>query len=156
MKNDSIVVPNLLYELTEVRPSEISGLGLFAKTRILKGTIWWRAGEGDALLITREQYESLVRSEQTPNIAAFLETLSIYGYYEEALESLVMCLDNARYCNHSFEPNSGPTPTNEPLCSMALRDIEAGEEILEDYSEYNKCPWLDMCESFMEEMLSNA
>ena len=31
MKSERIAVPNLITELTEVRPSEISGLGLFAK-----------------------------------------------------------------------------------------------------------------------------
>ena len=156
MKSERIAVPNLITELTEVRPSEISGLGLFAKTRIPRDTIWWRAGEGDVLLINRTQYESLIRSEQTPSIMAFLDTLIVYGYYEESLRSIVMCMDNARFCNHSFTPNSGPTPVNEPLCSIALRNIEAGEEILEDYSSYDKCPWLDMCECFMEELLKRA
>jgi hypothetical protein len=38
--------------------------------------------------------------------------------------------------NHSFNPNSSKQ-------CIALRDIEIGEEITEDYSLYDDIPWLD-------------
>jgi len=38
--------------------------------------------------------------------------------------------DDARFINHSFDPNTGPSPFGE---TIALRDIRAGEEITENY-----------------------
>lgn len=36
---------------------------------------------------------------------------------------------------------SGAPSDFDGLTSTALRDIEAGEEIVEDYTNYDYCPW---------------
>ena len=128
---------NLLGDLTEVRQSPIEGLGLFAKVFIPKGTIWWSAVPGCVLLITRNQYLTIKNSIHSAIIDNFEKTILIYSYYIEQYDSLVFCLDNSRYVNHSFTPNSGETPDRNPFASITLRDIFPGEEILEDYTTYD-------------------
>ncbi|GAB4579909.1 MAG: SET domain-containing protein-lysine N-methyltransferase [Anaerolineales bacterium] len=132
---------NPLNTLTEARPSPVHGLGIFAKVDIPKGTVWWRAQPSDVLLIKQKQYETLKASIHSPVSKAFLEAVYTYSYYSAEDDVLIFILDNARYTNHSFQPNS--TVLDEPgvIGSITLRDIQAGEEIMEDYSLFDHCPW---------------
>ena len=140
---------NLITELTEVKPSPINGLGLFAKKFIPQGTIWWTAAPCDVLLISRDQYLTLKKSIESPSSKIFEQTILVYCYYVLRYDALVFCLDNSRYINHSYNPNSGDTPDFHPFASMALRDIFPGDEILEDYSKYDQCPWIPFNDNFL-------
>lgn len=134
--NDSIS------EFCEVRPSSGKGMGLFAKKRIPKGTIWLSGSADQKIVITRKQYENLLKSEQTPDIKDWIKTLCHYSVYDTKLDVLFFFIDNSRYINHSNTPNSY-TPAGTYYCE-ALRDIEPGEEILEDYGTYDFCPWVTL------------
>ena len=142
---------NQLTELIEVRPSPIEGLGLFAKKFISKGTIWWTATPCDVLLINRDQYLTLKNSIESSSSQNFEQSILVYSYYVLRYDALVFCLDNSRYVNHSYKPNSGNTPDFHPFSSIALRDIFPGEEILEDYSTYDQCPWIIFNENFLSQ-----
>lgn len=130
-----------LNQYIDVGQSPIHGLGLFAKREIPAGTIWWKASRNNVLLINRTQYETLLNSHTNGTINQLLDIATIYGYYSRRMDSIIVCLDNARYVNHSEQPNSGAPYDGNPLCSVALRDILPGEEILEDYAQYDLCPW---------------
>jgi len=134
-----------LNELTEVRESTIHGLGLFAKKDISKGKIWWKGAIGlNILLLNELQYKTYKASEKNTITDTLWELFTKYAYYSKELDSLVLCLDNARYVNHAAEPNSGATIDFDPLISIALKDIMEGEEILENYNNYEDCSWLDI------------
>jgi hypothetical protein len=134
----------------EARPSDIHGIGVFARHDIPRGTTWWHARSQDVLLITRAQHETLQASMQSDSIKAFMDTIVFYAYYLAGEDVLVLCLDNARYVNHSGTPNSGPGDDRNPFRSIALRDIHAGEEIVENYKGYSRCPWAIMYRAFLE------
>lgn len=136
--------------LTEVRLSTVAGLGLFAKEFIPKGTVWWAAHPGDVMFVNQAQWATLSASVHSPAIQPFIDAIVMYSYYVHEFDSLVLCLDNARHVNHSFTPNSGSSPDKNPLVAVALRDIEPGEEIFEDYTKYDQCPWAWLYEDFME------
>ena len=123
---------NPIDDYTETKPSDIHGLGLFAKKKIPKGTIWWHARPQDVLIITKEQFLKLDSSNKTPSMNDFIETLLIYSYYERDLDTLIFCLDNSRFVNHSKDANSGVSEDENGFCAMALKDISPGEEITED------------------------
>jgi uncharacterized protein len=131
----------LLDHYTELRSSPLHGLGLFAKRDIPRGTIWWKTNRSNIMLLGHSQYKTLKASHINDTIGNLLEIARIYGYFSAKLDSIVVCLDNARFVNHSFEPNSGAPDNGDPLSSVALRDIVAGEEITEDYTLYDICPW---------------
>jgi uncharacterized protein len=134
--------------LTEVRASSTHGLGVFAKVRIPCHTVWWRVRPADVIAITRSQLETLAASAQSPRARVFVEAILECGYYVKKYDSVFFLPDNARYVNHSFQPNSAVCPNSDGLCSVALREIADGEEILEDYTQYDECPWAPMYGEF--------
>ncbi|MFX1419360.1 MAG: SET domain-containing protein [Promethearchaeota archaeon] len=141
---------NPIDEYAEVKPSEIHGLGLFAKKFIPKGTIWWHARQQDVLIITKRQFLNLDSSQKTLMMNDFMKTLLSYSYYERDLDALIFCLDNSRFVNHSFEANSGASEDENGFCAMAIKDIIPGEEITEDYSKYTLCPWLEKYREYFD------
>jgi len=136
-----IAPSRLLSYYTELRPSPLHGFGLFAKRDIPVNTVWWKAKRSNVMLLNHLQYSTLQASHINENIENLLNVASIYGYYSARLDSIIICLDNARYVNHSFEPNSGAPHNGDPLSSVTLRQIQTGEEITEDYSCYDTCSW---------------
>jgi len=141
---------NPIQEYTEVRPSQIHGLGLFAKKFIQKGTIWWHARPQDVLIITKEQFSTLETSYKSPILNNFLNALLTYSYYEKDTDTLVFCLDDSRYTNHSFDANSGNSKEQHGFCSIADMDIQPGEEITEDYMTYKSCAWLQKYRKYFD------
>jgi SET domain-containing protein len=145
----NLSLKNPIEEYAEVRSSAIHGLGLFAKKLIPKGTVWWHAREKDALVITKDQFLILDDPPKTPLITNFIESLLTYAYYDEILDALIFCLDDSKYVNHSFDPNTG-TIEEHALNAIARRDIQPGEEIVEDYTAYASCEWLQKYKEFFD------
>jgi SET domain-containing protein len=141
---------NPIDEYTEVHRSKIHGLGLFAKKLIPKGTIWWHARPQDILIITKNQFLTLENSLKTSSMNGYIDTILTYSYYERNLDALIFCLDNSRFVNHSENANSGASEDENGLCAMALRDIQPGEEITEDYSKYTLCSWLKKYKEYFD------
>ena len=140
---------NPIEQYTEVRPSKIHGLGLFAKKFIPKGTVWWYARPQDVIIITKEQFLTLDVSVKTILMNNFMECLLTYSYYDEILDALIFCLDDSRFVNHSFNPNSG-TEDEHALNAIAKRDIHPGEEITEDFTRYFLGDWLQKYKKYFD------
>lgn len=141
---------NPIEKYTDVRPSIIHGFGLFAKRFIPKGTIWWNARPHDILIISKKQFLIFDSSQKTKQKKEFMHFLLTYSYYERDTDSLIFCLDNSRFVNHSFNANSGAIGDNNGFCSISLRDIQQGEEITEDYSKYDLCSWLKKYKEYFD------
>ena len=155
LKNHSKIPYNLtsinpFMEYAEVKPSMIHGLGVFAKKFIPKNTIFWHARPQDVLIMTKEQFLTLETSYKSPIMNDYLKGVLTYSYYEKDTDTLVFCLDDSRYINHSSNANSGTSKDEPGFCAIADRDIDPGEEITEDYSTYTFCPWLEKYRKFSE------
>lgn len=135
-------------DLVEVRPSPVHGLGVFAVTDIPAGTVWWSADIGDTITISRSQFAALHQSASSPASDAIMAGIQTYSIYLKAFDLMVLIPDNGRFVNHSQLPNSAGRVDGRLLYSIALRDIAAGEEITEDYSTYDTCPWPGVSEEF--------
>lgn len=135
-------------DLVEVRPSQLHGLGVFAVGDIPAGTVWWSADLSDTITISRAQFEALAESASSPATDALMSGIQEYSIYLGALDLMVFIPDNGRYVNHSDTPNSGASVVGTELRSVALRDIAAGEEIVEDYGTYDHCPWQGIAPEF--------
>jgi uncharacterized protein len=98
--------------------------GVFATQFIPKGTLITVPSEVDQIL-SLEEVAAMPLSERT--------FLSEYAYLNNQGE-YVLHHDNARYMNHSCEPNT-LTVVDIDIC-IAVRDILANEEITEDYGLY--------------------
>lgn len=115
---------------TQIKESNIHGLGLFADQFIPKGTEIWKFTPGFDLKFTREQ------------ILSFSETVQIYIYKHSwrSKKSKLYCFssDDGKYFNHSENPNvlSEYRDNEEEVVTVSIKDIQAGEEILDDYNSF--------------------
>ena len=111
--------------------SAIEGLGLFAEEDIPKGTVTWRFVAGYDQTFTADQIAAL------PDIARI--ELARYTYLHTRTGKYVACLDNARFMNHSGNPNTAGAyngPDDEGY-DIATRDIAKGEELTCDYTLFD-------------------
>lgn len=101
---------------TEVKPSEIHGLGLFTLEDLKKGQALWKRHPIMDMTIAVRVIESL--PEQARD--------HMYRYtWREDDGSFIISLDSDKFMNHSEDPN---TDGENALC-----DIKAGEELTCNY-----------------------
>ena len=110
---------------TYLDKSSISGTGCFADQFIPKGTVVWELQDNFDVVLTQEEVDVL------PNMAK--EFVHHFGYYNEQ-EGWVLCMDNAKYFNHSPYPNVDDTTSK----TLANRDILKGEEIICNYFTFDE------------------
>lgn len=121
----------------ELKPSSIAGLGLFAKERIAKGALLWKYGpESVRTYANADEVRAELARRSDDAIIHFLE--HAYCWDGHVCE----ILDDGRFWNHSKAPNTG-TLDEDPASSFALRDIEPGEELLDDYSQHDMLDWFE-------------
>ncbi len=108
--------------LTRTGPSRIAGTGLFARRPIVRGMrIIEYAGRRRALLdVIAEE------ADRPPN--PYLLRLDEETVIDGAVEG-----SDARFANHSCEPNCAALTMNARVYLYASRDIPAGEELTLDY-----------------------
>jgi SET domain-containing protein len=114
----------MLLVKTALKPSSIQGNGLFAAERICAGRVIWTFSPGLDVIFRLDAVESLPAT-----VRGFLDRFSIFDHTGDYL---IVCLDDARFINHSSFPN---TRLDEDCATLtAAVDIEPGEEITEKYS----------------------
>jgi uncharacterized protein len=125
----------MLLVKTSLSPSPIHGSGLFAAEDIAKGTDMWTFQEGFDLERTTAEVDAL------PAVAQ--EWFKRYGYLDKTLNQWILSFDDARFINHSEEPNMRPDyKRHRCAVGIASRDIKKGEEITVDYREIEESTWL--------------
>jgi uncharacterized protein len=119
----------MIHPYTEVRFIDgVVGYGVVATQFIPKGTITWVLDPLDYQL--------------TPQKAATLSKFpelheAIHKFaYEDSNGKIILCWDNGRYVNHSCEPNCLSAGFEQ--IEIAVRDIDAGEQLTVDYGEYSR------------------
>lgn len=100
------------------------GYGVVAKKFIPKGTITWALDELDREF-TPKQFQEM--DDMYKDILEFYSFRNNEGNY-------VLCWDNARFVNHSFNSNCLTTAYD---FEIAIRDIQAGEQLTDDYGYLN-------------------
>ncbi len=109
---------------TELKPSQIHGLGVFLKEPVAKGGLIWRFDARVDRVYTEEEIATL-----PPHIQDYLRT---YSTWHDAAKLYVLCGDNGRYFNHS----DAPTTVSNAISfgeDRAMRDLALGEELTSDY-----------------------
>jgi len=115
---------------TKVAPSPIHGLGLFANEFIPAGTVIWKF---------TPEFDQSFTPEQVLNFPEIVQVYLVrYGSLSKKSGRYLLCADAGNYFNHSDEPNcKSEYQDDEPeVVTRALRDIEAGEELTDDYSNF--------------------
>ncbi|MFA6973814.1 MAG: SET domain-containing protein [Parcubacteria group bacterium] len=121
----------MLLVKTKIGSSGIQGNGLFADQFIPKGTPIWKFKSGLDIIVSKDDVSSL------PEIGKkqFLN----YCYLNQKTNKYVLCFDDARFFNHSDDPNTGNIDSfdDEEGIDIAIKDIGIGEEITCDYKEFD-------------------
>lgn len=116
---------------TYVAPSPIHGLGLFAAEPVPRGTKIWAFTPGVDLKLKPEQLDRL------PPVAR--DFVLKYGYLSKRSGLYVLHGDDARFTNHSAQPNLvsvGNSGSHEDF-DVALRDIRPGDELTSNYEAFD-------------------
>jgi SET domain-containing protein len=121
----------MLLVKTRIGPSDIHGIGLFADEFISKGTVVWNFKSGFDLEMNKEEVDML-------SPAAREQTLK-YAYLSKTKGTYILCSDDARFFNHSDDPNttSIDSPDGSDNRDIANRDIQKGDEITADYAAFD-------------------
>lgn len=119
----------MLLVKTEVKPSSISGLGLFAVEDIMPGQLVWKYDTTTCLVLSAEQCEVL-NSSYNDQLST---SINSFGYPVADNHTCILYLDNTRYINHSRTQYNLISPTDNHNIIIASRCIEAGEELIENY-----------------------
>ena len=118
------------------------GLGIIATRDIPKGTLYL-----DLELQTDVRIDSFTFETLALNYPEFVTVLKHFGFYSSHSDQLILSLDYSRYMNHSAEAPTGIyVDDGKRQIAYTLRDIKCGEELFEDYREYNGCPWVTLYE----------
>ena len=121
----------MLMVKTRLAPSPIAGIGLFADQDIKKGTVTWRF---------MAAYDRLLSEADIGNLPEPARSNILDHAYLDATSGLfVLCADNARFMNHSDDPNTAGVhdPGSIEGYDIATRDIVAGEELTCDYRTFD-------------------
>lgn len=128
----------MLLVRTYIAPSPIHGIGLFAAQPIAKGTTVWRL----------DKEFDRVFSPAALDVCdpTYKEFILRYGYKSKYTGSIVLCLDNGRFMNHSDRPTLLEVPYLDDGLDIAAEDLGIGCELTADYSKWDEW-WQDKLES---------
>jgi len=112
---------------------------MIAETDIKAGIIWWQPTDANTLKLNRGSWKTFVTSEikRSEKSTKLHKALVSWTYYSAKDDCLHFVLDRTRFIRHSTSPNSKLTAQGR----IALVDIKKGDEINENFLEYDKYPW---------------
>ena len=111
---------------TKIQQSKIHGTGLFADEFIPKGTLVWEFNPKFDLVWNNEEFNLL--PEKAKNCIIF------YGHFNWEEGGYILCSDDARFFNHSQNPNC----KSEVNKTYSISDINIGDEITDNYMEWDE------------------
>jgi hypothetical protein len=100
------------------------GNGVFATRFIPKGTITW----------VRDRLDQAFTPEAVDRLPPAYHDIVLKYSFIDAHCRFVLCWDHARFMNHSCDPTCLSAGYD---FEIAIRDIEAGEELTDDYGSLN-------------------
>lgn len=121
----------MLLVKTKLGTSKINGIGLYADQFIPKDTVIWKFNPSVDIKFHNGDYAEL--KKQTG-----VDSLEKYIYRSKISNCYILCSDDARFTNHSSNPNTLDTMDDIEGLTIANRDIQPGEEITSDYSLFDE------------------
>ena len=118
----------MLHKKYRINVSDLHGVGLFSDEYIKRGEVVYTASPMLDINITQEQFDTLdIREKQE---------IKYWGHWNEIEEKWHVDFDASRYINHSFRSNLTQGEECERLVLVATRDIRIGEELTQNYLEF--------------------
>lgn len=115
----------MIHPDTEIRfINDLVGYGVVATKFIPKGTITWVQDDLDQV------FTDIETEKLSPIMKEYLERYCFTNTKGEK----ILCWDNAKYFNHSFNPSCFSTAYD---FEIAIKDIHPGEQLTDDYGYLN-------------------
>ncbi|TAK04710.1 SET domain-containing protein-lysine N-methyltransferase [Patescibacteria group bacterium] len=118
----------MLFVKTRLEKSPVHGIGLFADQRVAKGSLVYKMSSNLDVDISDADFQKLDVFSQ--------KQIRHYGYFNDGTWHLAF--DDIRFCNHADVGNITVDAGAPEYRLVAVRDIEAGEELLQDYGEFEQ------------------
>ncbi len=112
----------------KLKSSEVHGIGFFADQDIKIGSVIYTASPKLDLNISNETFESLTENEK--------QEILYWGFWIEDQKVWHVDFDNSKFLNHSYKGNVTQDFKNPDAYLVATRDIENGEEMTQNYLEF--------------------
>ena len=104
------------------------GVGLFADQDISKNSAVYTASPLLDVNITQEQFDSLDKREQ--------REIEWWGFFDEPNNVWHVDFDVSKFINHSDQATLTQDESHTDAYLIAARDIEKGEELTQNYLEF--------------------
>ena len=115
----------MIHPDTELRLSNPQiGLGVFATRFIPKGTLTW----------VRDRLDQAFAPAAIAQLPSSYHDILLKYSFIDGRGHFVLCWDHARFVNHSCDPTCRSAGYD---FEMAMRDIQPGEELTDDYGSLN-------------------
>lgn len=117
---------------TFIQQSSIEGIGLFAAQAIPKGTVVWKFDPRFDLAFDPVDVAQMTETQRN--------LIEKYAYLSSTSGKYIFSIDDSRFTNHSSLHNNIEMVRvdDEPETrAVASRDIAMGEEILENYRDFD-------------------
>lgn len=113
---------------TYLEKSKIHGFGLFAKEKIKAGSLVYKPSPGLDIKIKIKDFKKLDKYSK--------EQIKHYGFLTKDKKFYLLAFDNIRFCNHSISKNNIGISNKNNYGIYAKRNINKGEELLQDFREF--------------------
>jgi uncharacterized protein len=132
----------MIHQDTEIRfLNKEKGYGVVATKLIPRGTITWVQDPLD------REFSQEAEEGMNPAVKKLLHTYAFTNKHGHK----VLCWDNGKYVNHSFNPSCFSTAYD---FEIAIRDIHPGEELTDDYGYLNlESPFYPIDEGFSRKIV---
>ncbi|MFA5135845.1 MAG: SET domain-containing protein [Patescibacteria group bacterium] len=108
--------------------SIIHGIGLFTQEDLKKGQVVYSASPILDINITVNEFDSLDEKEKNE--------IRYWGFWDKTHNEWHVDFDNSKFINHSFTPTLTQDPKHKDTYLIAARDIKSGEELTQNYLEF--------------------
>lgn len=108
--------------------SGLHGIGLFADQDITKGSLIYTASPLLDVNLTQEQFDSLTENEK--------KEVKWWGFFDQPTKKWHVDFDVSKFINHSYHATVTQDPIHTEAYLIAVRDIINGEELTQNYLEF--------------------
>ena len=108
--------------------SEKHGLGLFSDEDLKARQLVYTASPLLDVNITQQQFDSLSDAEK--------REMELWGFFDEPYQKWHVDFDVSKFINHSYDPTVTQDPNHEEAYLVTTRDVSIGEELTQNYLEF--------------------
>lgn len=112
----------------ELGVSEVHGIGFFADEDLQKGQLVYSASPKLDVNISDREFSNLDVKEQ--------REIEYWGFWDKANNVWHVDFDNTKFINHSYKATLTQDQEHGEAYLVATRDVKSGEELTQNYLEF--------------------